>query len=38
MEGAIRLYDSIGFKRLPVYDFEPADDGVVVKAFQVSIA
>ncbi|MRH43919.1 GNAT family N-acetyltransferase [Aquibacillus halophilus] len=37
MESAIKLYERIGFERLPQYDFEPADDGIIVKAFRLSI-
>ncbi|MBB6453550.1 GNAT superfamily N-acetyltransferase [Salirhabdus euzebyi] len=35
MKGAMALYESKGFKRLPQYDFEPANDGIIVKAFQL---
>lgn len=34
MTGAIKLYESLGFERLPQYDFEPADDGVIVRAYR----
>ncbi|MFC7063189.1 GNAT family N-acetyltransferase [Halobacillus seohaensis] len=37
MKSAIQLYQRIGFERLPQYDFEPANDGVIVKAFRLSI-
>ncbi|MDF0725497.1 GNAT family N-acetyltransferase [Cytobacillus sp. S13-E01] len=37
MESAIKLYERIGFERLPQYDFEPAGDGIIVKAFTLSI-
>jgi len=37
MVGAINLYNRFGFKRIPEYDFEPANDGIIVKAFQLSI-
>lgn len=37
MENAVKLYGDLGFERLPQYDFTPADDGVVVKAFRISI-
>jgi ribosomal protein S18 acetylase RimI-like enzyme len=37
MKSAIRLYERIGFERLPQYDFEPANDGVIVKAFRLPI-
>ncbi len=37
MEAAIHLYKKIGFERLPQFDFEPANDGIIVKAFRLSI-
>ncbi|GAE35522.1 GNAT family N-acetyltransferase [Halalkalibacter akibai] len=37
MESAITLYNRMGFERLPQYDFEPANDGVIVKAFRKKI-
>ncbi|RLL43721.1 GNAT family N-acetyltransferase [Oceanobacillus piezotolerans] len=37
MEDAIQLYENLGFVRLPEFDFIPADDGIVVKAFQIHI-
>ncbi|MFC5468046.1 GNAT family N-acetyltransferase [Cohnella suwonensis] len=37
MEPALRLYEKIGFERQPEHDFQPADDGIVVKAFRLSI-
>ncbi|ADU28978.1 GNAT family N-acetyltransferase [Evansella cellulosilytica] len=37
MKGALKLYEKLGFKRLPEYDFEPADDGIIVKAFKLSL-
>ena len=37
MESAMKLYERIGFERLPQHDFEPAADGVIVKAFRHSI-
>jgi GNAT superfamily N-acetyltransferase len=36
METAMRLYERLGFERLPQYDFEPADDGIVVKAYRLT--
>jgi GNAT superfamily N-acetyltransferase len=33
MKNAMKLYERIGFERLPQYDFQPADDGIVVKAY-----
>jgi ribosomal protein S18 acetylase RimI-like enzyme len=37
MKNAIKLYEKIGFERIPQHDFQPADDGVIVKAFRLSI-
>ncbi|WP_419954312.1 GNAT family N-acetyltransferase [Neobacillus niacini] len=37
MESAMKLYEAMGFERLPQYDFEPADDGIVVKAYRLSL-
>ncbi|WP_087974346.1 GNAT family N-acetyltransferase [Oceanobacillus rekensis] len=37
MENAVQLYEGLGFERLPHYDFEPADDGIIVKAFKIPI-
>jgi ribosomal protein S18 acetylase RimI-like enzyme len=37
MKDAIKLYEKIGFERLPEYDFQPADDGITVKAFRLSL-
>ncbi|WP_066048929.1 GNAT family N-acetyltransferase [Robertmurraya korlensis] len=37
MTNAIKLYENIGFERLPQFDFEPANDGIIVKAFRLSI-
>lgn len=34
MTSAMSLYQRLGFKRLPAYDFEPANDGIIVKAFR----
>lgn len=34
MKNAIKLYERLGFERLPQYDFQPANDGVTVKAFR----
>jgi GNAT superfamily N-acetyltransferase len=36
MESAMRLYEGLGFERLPQYDFEPAGDGIIVKAFRLT--
>lgn len=37
MENAITLYTHLGFERLPQFDFEPANDGIIVKAFRIKI-
>jgi GNAT superfamily N-acetyltransferase len=37
MEKAMRLYKCLGFERQPQYDFEPANDGIIVKAFRLTI-
>ncbi|MFT4415687.1 GNAT family N-acetyltransferase [Fredinandcohnia humi] len=37
MQNALKLYEKHGFERLPQYDFEPANDGIIVKAFRLSI-
>ncbi|GAE25988.1 acetyltransferase [Halalkalibacter wakoensis JCM 9140] len=37
MKSAIKLYGELGFTRLPKYDFEPANDGVIVKAFRLEL-
>jgi ribosomal protein S18 acetylase RimI-like enzyme len=37
MQNAMKLYEKIGFERLPEYDFQPADDGITVKAFRLSL-
>ncbi|WP_227397080.1 GNAT family N-acetyltransferase [Jeotgalibacillus aurantiacus] len=34
MKSAIALYSKYGFERMPDYDFEPANDGIIVKAFR----
>ncbi len=36
MESAVKLYTSLGFKRVPENDFVPLDDGIVVKAFTLT--
>lgn len=33
MTGAMRLYEQLGFERTPQYDFVPANDGIIVKAY-----
>lgn len=35
MENAIKLYEHFGFQRIPEHDFEPANDGIIVKAFRL---
>lgn len=35
MDSAMRLYERLGFERLPQYDFVPANDGIVVKAYRL---
>lgn len=37
MKNAIRLYEMMGFERVPELDFIPANDGIVVKAYRYSI-
>jgi ribosomal protein S18 acetylase RimI-like enzyme len=37
MKTAMRLYERMGFERLPQFDFEPAGDGIIVKAYRLSI-
>ncbi|MEK3980318.1 GNAT family N-acetyltransferase [Psychrobacillus sp. FSL K6-2836] len=37
MENAIKLYTHLGFERLPQFDFEPANDGIIVKAFRITV-
>ncbi|TKC16360.1 GNAT family N-acetyltransferase [Robertmurraya kyonggiensis] len=37
MVQAMRLYERFGFERLPQYDFEPADDGIIVKAYRLTL-
>jgi ribosomal protein S18 acetylase RimI-like enzyme len=34
MESAVKLYQRIGFQRLPEFDFEPANDGIIVKGYR----
>jgi hypothetical protein len=33
----MKLYERIGFERLPQYDFIPANDGIIVKAYRLSL-
>lgn len=37
MKDAIRLYEKMGFERVPSLDFIPMDDGVIVKAFRYNL-
>lgn len=37
MEDAMRLYEKLGFERVPALDFEPMNDGIIVKAFRLSL-
>ncbi|UFU00488.1 GNAT family N-acetyltransferase [Radiobacillus kanasensis] len=37
MTGAMKLYEGFGFERLPEYDFEPANDGIVVRAYRLKL-
>jgi GNAT superfamily N-acetyltransferase len=36
MKNAISLYERFGFKRIPQFDFEPANDGIIVRAYQIN--
>lgn len=36
MHNAMRLYERFGFQRTPEYDFEPANDGIIVKAYRLT--
>lgn len=36
MESAMKLYERLGFERLPQFDFEPAGDGIIVKAYRLN--
>jgi ribosomal protein S18 acetylase RimI-like enzyme len=37
MDSAIHLYEKLGFQHLPELDFEPINDGVVVKSYRLQI-
>lgn len=37
MKNAMKLYEKVGFERLPQYDFEPANDGIIVMAFRLAL-
>jgi GNAT superfamily N-acetyltransferase len=36
MKSAMGLYERLGFERLTQFDFEPADDGIIVKAYRLT--
>lgn len=36
MKNAMRLYERLGFERQPQFDFEPANDGIIVKAYRLT--
>ncbi|WP_338449930.1 GNAT family N-acetyltransferase [Niallia oryzisoli] len=38
MKNAIDLYEKMGFQRLPQYDFIPANDGIIVRAYQLKFS
>lgn len=37
MESAVKLYERLRFERMPKFDFQPLDDGIIVKAYQYKI-
>lgn len=37
MKAAMKLYEKIGFERVPELDFVPADDGIVKKGYRYQI-
>ncbi|MED2974870.1 GNAT family N-acetyltransferase [Fictibacillus sp. B-59209] len=37
MKSAVKLYERLGFIRLPQFDFVPLDDGIVVKAYHFDL-
>lgn len=37
METAMKLYETMGFERQPQYDFEPTNDGIIVKAYRLTL-
>jgi GNAT superfamily N-acetyltransferase len=37
MKDAIRLYEQFGFQRIPQLDFEPAKDGIIVRAYVLNV-
>ncbi|MDP4170447.1 MAG: GNAT family N-acetyltransferase [Bacillota bacterium] len=36
MEQAMRLYERLGFERVPELDFEPGNDGIIVRAYRLT--
>ncbi|MBM7650858.1 GNAT family N-acetyltransferase [Neobacillus cucumis] len=36
MKSAISLYERFGFEHISQYDFEPANDGIIVKAYRLN--
>ncbi|MFD2446991.1 GNAT family N-acetyltransferase [Bacillus sp. CGMCC 1.16607] len=38
MKNAISLYERFGFERLPQFDFEPANDGIIVRAYHLKFS
>lgn len=38
MEPAQKLYAKMGFERFPEYDFQPLDDGIIVRAYRRTLA
>jgi ribosomal protein S18 acetylase RimI-like enzyme len=37
MKPAMKLYEKMGFERVPEHDFRPADDGITVKAYRLHL-
>ncbi|EFV74671.1 acetyltransferase [Bacillus sp. 2_A_57_CT2] len=37
MKSALLIYKRMGFERIPQFDFQPANDGIIVNAFNLSI-
>ncbi|WP_456277252.1 GNAT family N-acetyltransferase [Bacillus sp. AK128] len=37
MKNAMSVYEKFGFRRLPQYDFEPANDGIIVRAYVLEL-
>lgn len=37
MESAMQLYEHLGFEQQLEFDFEPANDGIIVKAYRLSL-